>query len=246
MNRNAKTQRKAHLALVVLTAAVLCALVAVAVYALPRLSQEGWLQTTQYQEVTADATTSQDAFADMSSAYVIEERVLERAAGIKAAIEQGATYEDMAHAAVSQESAVSSTGESASASTGGSSSSQSSTSSAGGGAAPSSGETEATVVSVSIVVDGSAAEGYGVMASKTLSLPVGATVYDALCASGVSANTSSTQFGVYVAAIGGLAEKQYGSSSGWKYCVNGSYPTTSCSKYALAEGDSVRWVYVTG
>jgi hypothetical protein len=50
--------------------------------------------------------------------------------------------------------------------------------------------------------------------------------------------------GVYVYSIDGLAEKDAGSSSGWKYYVNGSEPTMPCSAYVLGEGDSVEWRYV--
>ena len=103
---------------------------------------------------------------------------------------------------------------------------------------------DSSTITVSITVDGSAA-GAG-SSSATLSLASGATVYDALSASGVGFNAGSSQYGTYVSAIGGLAEKEHGSKSGWMYSVNGVTPMTACSNYALSDGDSVVWYYVTG
>lgn len=101
------------------------------------------------------------------------------------------------------------------------------------------------VVNVSVSVD-SAAAGGGVSASGSFSFASGATPYDALCALGLSVNARSTGYGTYVAAIGGLAEKEHGSQSGWMYSVNGNTPMTACSNYVLSDGDSVVWYYVAG
>ncbi|MEI2997939.1 MAG: hypothetical protein V8T51_01510 [Senegalimassilia faecalis] len=51
-----------------------------------------------------------------------------------------------------------------------------------------------------------------VSASGSYSFNAGATPYDALCALGLSVNARSTTYGTYVAAIGGLAEKEHGGS----------------------------------
>lgn len=100
-------------------------------------------------------------------------------------------------------------------------------------------------VNVSVSVDSFAAGG-GVSASGSFSFAPGATPYDALCALGLSVNARSTGYGTYVAAIGGLAEKEHGSQSGWMYSVNGNTPMTACSNYVLSDGDSVVWYYVAG
>ena len=71
----------------------------------------------------------------------------------------------------------------------------------------------------------------------------GATVYDALMACGLSVNASSTPLGIYVNAIGGLAEKEYPGESGWKYSVNGEVIMRSCDSVVLQDGDVVRWFY---
>lgn len=96
-------------------------------------------------------------------------------------------------------------------------------------------------ITVSITVDGSSA-GAG-SASATVGLSDGATVYDALLAAGADVNASSTAYGMYVSAIGGLAEKEHGSMSGWMYSVNGSTPNVACSSYTLSDGDSIYWWY---
>lgn len=96
-------------------------------------------------------------------------------------------------------------------------------------------------IQVSFSVDSSAAEeyGYSVYFSSQLSLEKGATVYDALAASGVDYSGSS-----YIASIGGLAEKACGGLSGWKYYVNGSESGKACNKYVLQDGDVIKWSYV--
>ncbi len=49
----------------------------------------------------------------------------------------------------------------------------------------------------------------------------------------------------YIHAIGGLAEKDCGSASGWTYKVNGINPPKAASKYVLSDDDIVEWYYVT-
>lgn len=97
-------------------------------------------------------------------------------------------------------------------------------------------------ITVRVSVDSSEV-GSPVSASATVTLGTGATAFDALKALGVSYNAQTSQFGVYVSSIGGLAEKEHGSTSGWVYYVNGSFANTSASNYALADGDTVQWVY---
>ena len=100
---------------------------------------------------------------------------------------------------------------------------------------------QAGVVTVSITVDGSAAGAGG--SSATLQLSQGATVYDALASAGVDYNAKATGYGMYVSSIGGLAEKDHGSMSGWMYSVNGVTAGVACSSYVLSDGDSVYWWY---
>lgn len=126
-------------------------------------------------------------------------------------------------------------------SSGGASASNGGTASSGGQG----GTQEPSYVTVTVAVTSSAV-GNPVSAGGTYTFNEGATVYDALCALGLSVNAHGSSYGTYVAAIGGLAEKQYGGTSGWMYSVNGSTPMTACSNYVLSNGDNVVWYYVTG
>ena len=144
-------------------------------------------------------------------------------------------------------------------STGGSSASDGSSSSAGsttGGGSASNGGGASTgdqggsqqpshVVTVTVSITSSAV-GNPVSSGGTFTFNEGATPYDALCALGLSINARPSSYGTYVAAIGGLAEKEHGGTSGWMYSVNGKTPNTACSNYILKNGDTVVWYYVTG
>ena len=134
------------------------------------------------------------------------------------------------------------------------SASQNSTNSGGPSAVPDngsassggqSGSQDSNYVTVTISVTSSAV-GNPVSSGGTFTFNKGATVYDALCALGLSVDARGTSYGTYVAAIGGLAEKEHGGTSGWMYSVNGATPNTACSNYVLSNGDNVVWYYVTG
>lgn len=129
-----------------------------------------------------------------------------------------------------------------------------SSSSSGASSAPDSGNAstgdqggsqESNYVTVTVSVTSSAV-GNPVSAGGTFTFNEGATVYDALCALGLSVNAHGSSYGTYVSAIGVLAEKQHGGTSGWMYSVNGATPMTACSNYVLSNGDNVVWYYVTG
>lgn len=144
----------------------------------------------------------------------------------------------------SSSSAGSGSSSSSSGASSSSSGSSSSNSSAGGSSQPG---TSAPAGTVTVYVSvSSSAVGNPVSGGGTFTFNQGATVYDALCACGLSMNASNTGYGIYVSAIGGLAEKEHGGHSGWMYSVNGAVPMTACSNYVLSNGDSVSWYYVTG
>lgn len=123
------------------------------------------------------------------------------------------------------------------------SSSSNSSSSNGNSQGTTASSAASSTVTVSVSVSSSAADGR-VSGSAHPTFKKGATAYDALCATGLSVSTKSSQYGLYVSAIGGLAEFEYGGKSGWMYSVNGSAPNVSCGKYVLKDGDSVSWYYV--
>lgn len=129
-----------------------------------------------------------------------------------------------------------------------------SSSSSGASSAPDSGNAstgdqgssqQPSYVTVTVSVTSSAV-GNPVSSGGSFTFNEGATVYDALCALGLSVNAHGSSYGTYVSAIGGLAEKQHGGTSGWMYSVNGTTPMTACSNYVLSNGDNVVWYYVTG
>lgn len=129
---------------------------------------------------------------------------------------------------------------------GGSTAGGGSTSNGGGASAGSQGGSQQPgYVTVTVSVTSSAV-GNPVSSGGTFTFNEGATVYDALCALGLSVNAHGSSYGTYVAAIGGLAEKEHGSTSGWMYSVNGVTPGMACSSYVLSNGDNVVWYYVTG
>lgn len=132
-------------------------------------------------------------------------------------------------------------------SSGGGQSSDGASSSYGGNASSGGqgGSQESNYVTVTVSVTSSAV-GNPVSSGGTFTFNEGATVYDALCALDLSVNAHGSSYGTYVAAIGGLAEKEHGSTSGWMYSVNGVTPMTACSNYVLSNGDNVVWYYVTG
>ena len=109
---------------------------------------------------------------------------------------------------------------------------------ASGGTGSSGNSSQKHTVSIQFSVDSSNADG-SVSYGSAMTLPEGATVYDALAATGLS----YTGYG-YIEEIGGLWEKDFSAKSGWKYYVNGSAPMMSCADYVLKDGDSVQWVYV--
>lgn len=104
---------------------------------------------------------------------------------------------------------------------------------------PVDGDSAAHMVNVTVTVDSSIV-GNPVSGSGSFSLSQGSTVYDALCLL-----TTPNGGPNYVRAIGGLAEFDHGSQSGWKYSVNGVDGTVSCGSYVLSDGDVVAWRYVT-
>lgn len=77
----------------------------------------------------------------------------------------------------------------------------------------------------------------------------GETVLDALKAVctdyNISYNCRGSASTAYIVSIAGLAEKECGKYSGWKYKVNGVVSGKSCGSHQLADGDEVQWYYAT-
>ena len=230
--------------LAAVVAAAVCVVLAVASLGFVHPTQDGSWSLAWLFQTTADAP--------QGSAEAPSEEAEDAEEGADAA--DAADADGAAPAPAEGDSSDGSHGDSTGASSsaaGHSSGSDAGGASSGGGAssAPSQGgssggsERPATV-SVRVSVESSSV-GNPVSSSGSFTFEQGATVYDALCALGLSVNAQSSQFGVYVAAIGGLAEKEYGGTSGWVFTVNGGRVNTSASSYRLSDGDVVRWSYVT-
>lgn len=80
------------------------------------------------------------------------------------------------------------------------------------------------------------------MLKKTAAFPRDTTVYDALLSLPLDVKVSSFNPG-YIAAIGGLAEKEGGPGSGWVYLVNGIFVMKGSTQCVLNDGDVVHWGY---
>ena len=106
-------------------------------------------------------------------------------------------------------------------------------------------ESNRDVVTITVSVT-SAAVGNPVSAVPVqFSFERGATALDALVATGLSVNASSSPFGgVYVSAIGGLAEDTSKGAWGWEIREQRRSQMSS-GLYTLNDGDVVAWRYVT-
>ncbi|WP_304427213.1 DUF4430 domain-containing protein [uncultured Adlercreutzia sp.] len=99
------------------------------------------------------------------------------------------------------------------------------------------------VVPVSLALpEGADAEG------KTIevTVPDGATVLDALEATGWEVQSEDSEYGVFVTSINGIANGSEGEASGWVYTVNNEQVMEGCDAKTLAAGDSVQWSFYVG
>lgn len=227
--------------IVLAAGAVLCVALIVLCLGFIRPSDSGGWSVAWLFQTTEDATTQ--------GSGTVEET---EPAGEETSSEEGTPAADDSNTATSgvasgDESSTDGSGQDAAVATG--ATGGASSSGAANGGAPSSQDAPATAPSAPATVTvgvsvSSSAVGNPVSASGTYTFEQGATVYDALCALGLPMNAQGSQFGVYVSAIGGLAEKDHGDMSGWVYTVNGNTVNTSASSYVLSDGDQVSWFYV--
>ena len=105
------------------------------------------------------------------------------------------------------------------------------------------GQEQQATVEATVEIDATAGEGE--LSSYDVELDEGATVYDALVATGADVNASDSDYGMYVAGINGLAGGDFGDMSGWMFEVNGEMAEVGCSQLEVADGDVITWTYVT-
>ena len=86
-----------------------------------------------------------------------------------------------------------------------------------------------------------------IIARCEVSLPEGATAFDALAAAArkqrVRVDYTGSAYGTYVRGIGYVTEFGFGELSGWMYTVNGKFPDVSVSDRVLESGDAVEFRY---
>lgn len=86
-----------------------------------------------------------------------------------------------------------------------------------------------------------------IIARCEVSLPEGATAFDALAAAArkqrVRVDYIGSAYGTYVRGIGYVTEFGFGELSGWMYTVNGEFPDVSVSDRVLGSGDVVEFRY---
>lgn len=201
--------------------------------AMGQVSAEDMLQTTSDQ--ASKVASNKEAASSEGKATTDKETAVDAGAGNEAstlALGERA------------EASGDGSGGSGSVSSGSDGSSQSPDSSTSSSESDQASENNAVTVSVSV---SSSAVGNPVSGGTTATFAKGATVYDALMACGLSIGEYPlAPPGSYVCSIGGLAEREYGKSSGWKYAVNGSIPGISCGGYVLSDGDVILWYYALG
>lgn len=83
----------------------------------------------------------------------------------------------------------------------------------------------------------------GVILSATVTITEGESVMSVLKRACGDAGIPVSSSGSYVRGINGLFEKNVGRSSGWMYCVGGTFPSYGADSYTLSGGESIQWLY---
>lgn len=83
----------------------------------------------------------------------------------------------------------------------------------------------------------------GVILSATVTITEGESVMSVLKRACGDAGIPVSSSGSYVSGINGLFEKNVGRSSGWMYCVGGTFPSYGADSYTLSGGESIQWLY---
>ena len=243
MEQDPKKLTRAHKIALGIISAVCCCVIGISAFAL--VAPDALSEQPAQQSEQADARSDSDQASDDTAS----EDQSDPNANSNSAEQAANTSSDggsSAAAGNSSNQGKSNNSKSNSSSNGNKSSDSNSSSKSSNGSSSSANQGSAAkgdTITVSVSVSSSAADGR-VSGSAHPTFKKGATAYDALCATGLSVSTKSSQYGLYVSAIGGLAEFEYGGKSGWMYSVNGSTPNVSCGKYRLKDGDTVSWFYV--
>ncbi|MDR1712600.1 MAG: DUF4430 domain-containing protein [Coriobacteriales bacterium] len=143
----------------------------------------------------------------------------------------------------------------ASASSGSTGSESTSTGSAGTGSEDASSASASEQITVTVVVECTAAVEGDFAAAKAITasgeiynapvtVDAGATVMDALQATDLVVGVQESSYGAYVDSIQSLKSGDCGAESGWVFTVNGEVVMEAAGDLILADGDVVQWSYV--
>ena len=83
-----------------------------------------------------------------------------------------------------------------------------------------------------------------ILGGRTIEFTQGETVADVSKRAARNNGIQMSYSGGYVSGINNLYEFDLGGTSGWKYSVNGSYPSTSSNSITVNQGDRIQWSYV--
>ncbi|MCQ2427530.1 MAG: DUF4430 domain-containing protein [Clostridia bacterium] len=86
-----------------------------------------------------------------------------------------------------------------------------------------------------------------ILGETVMKIAEGDTVYTVLCDAAakfrIMIDAGGTGGSVYVRAIAGLGERDFGDLSGWTFSVNGVFATVGCGAFGLSDGDVIVWNY---
>ena len=102
---------------------------------------------------------------------------------------------------------------------------------------------DSSLATYEVTVDVAADEAAGLAGeSVPVTVPDGASAFDALEASGLDFSASDGDYGKFVESICGVAGTD---STAWVYTVNGEEALVGCADYLLEPGDVVEWLYIS-
>ncbi len=99
--------------------------------------------------------------------------------------------------------------------------------------------------SVTLSVDAKTIGKGDIISYTTVELEDGDTAYTVLQREADRRGISVSGSASYVSGIDGIYEFDHGPLSGWKYSVNGVFPSKGAGEYLLHDGDQLRWRYST-
>lgn len=89
----------------------------------------------------------------------------------------------------------------------------------------------------------------GIILNKKYSIGNNNNVFELLLSAckqnNLSLKYTMSSYGAYVSSIADIAEKEYGTYSGWMYMVNNIPPNKGCQHYIPEDGDIIEFYYVT-